>query len=465
MIAGRESPRAGSGLTTPAGQGAAIGNPKGEWMLKKIGLVFALLGLCALSIFLVNCGNSSSRPTGLLYVLTQGNNDQGNSVSSFNINLYTGNLSLINFNTSVQGGLPVSILLDPPGDVVFVLSQSNLAAYPINSDGSLGGAMGNLAPGVGTPIAMTRDAAGKFLFVIDRGSAPDATNCQTVPPDFPNLQCASIAVFATNPGSTSFSPVPGSPFPVNRVPSALSVIPFTPPAGAVLPCASTQDLLYVTYNYDPVLQNDNTLSTYCVDSSGTVMDLSPNVPYVTQSNPISVVAVNTNPAGQSSGGVFAYVGNQGTASGAISGFQVCTGSNQPQACQPLSPGQLVPVPGVPVNAGQNPVAMIVDPTNTFLYAVSELTNQVYEFRITTSSGAILSIGQQPYQPTGSQPVSLAIQPTRNLGGNNNFSGEYLYVANTNSDNITGFSVSTTSGLLSNAISVITPPGPTGIAVK
>src|SRR5580692_10663255 len=72
-------------------------------------------------LFLLNCGSSSSRPAGLLYVLTQGSNGIGNNVSSFSMNLDNGDLSLINSNTTTcqppggSCGAPLDILLDPTG--------------------------------------------------------------------------------------------------------------------------------------------------------------------------------------------------------------------------------------------------------------------------------------------------------------------------------------------------------------
>src|SRR5271166_3196279 len=99
-------------------------------MSKKTSVAVALLGLCALSLFLLSCGTSSSRPSGLLYVLTQGINGTGNNVSSFSIDLNSGNLSLINSNASTCStagtkscGLPLNILLDPTGATAFVLNQ------------------------------------------------------------------------------------------------------------------------------------------------------------------------------------------------------------------------------------------------------------------------------------------------------------------------------------------------------
>src|SRR5260370_4634276 len=126
------------------------------------------------------------------------------------------------------------------------------------------------------------------------------------------------------PGSTSLAAVAGSPFPVGSIPAALSAIAFTPPSGALLPCATTTEFLYVTFNSDPALHNDNTLSAYCVDSSGKPNDLTPNLPYATEPDPISVLAVNTNPAGQNSGGLFFYVGNQGVCTRPSHLFHVCS---------------------------------------------------------------------------------------------------------------------------------------------
>jgi Lactonase, 7-bladed beta-propeller len=450
-------------------------------MSKKFGLIFTLAGVCALSLFLLNCGSTSSRPSNTLYVLTQAVNSQGgvvggNNVSSFSIDLNSGNLSLINSNAitcptaaSLSNpepcGLPLNIVLDPTGAVAFVLNQGIPSASPpvaptiysflVNSDGSLGAPV--LAATLTTgdlPIAMTLDAAGQFLFVVDQGANPTPANCGAAP-NVANISCASISVFAAKPGSTSLSAVAGSPFAVDRLPTALSVVAFTPPTGNALPCATTTEFLYVTFNTDLVLHNDNTLSAYCVDSSGTVSDLNPNAPYGTLTNPISVRAVNTNPVGENTGGLFVYVGNQGPSVGDITVFQVCTVVTA--ACKSENLAQLVGI-GSPVSAGQNPAAMLVDPSNNFLYAASSLSNQVFGFRVDTTAGTLTALSP-PNQPTGSQPVALAMQTSFNNDG------EFLYVSNTNSSNITGFTITTTTGSMSSPITVISNPGPSGMAAR
>ena len=116
-------------------------------MSRKIGGALALVSLCGLILLLLNCGSSSSRPTDLLYVVSEAEFN----VSSFSIDLNNGGLSLINSNATTctsspqNCGLAVSMLLDPTRTVAFVLNQGSAAAsiapiiygYTVGSDGSL----------------------------------------------------------------------------------------------------------------------------------------------------------------------------------------------------------------------------------------------------------------------------------------------------------------------------------------
>ncbi len=413
-----------------------MGDPLGEQMSKKIGVAIALVGVCALSLFLLSCGSSSSRPSGLLYVLTQGSNGTGNNVSSFAIDLSRGNLSLINSNAStcttsgISCGLPSNIVLDPTGATAFVLNQgvpsANVAptiyAYNVNSDGSLGTptVAQTLTQG-DTAIAMTRDAAGQFLFVLELGS---------------------ISVYAMQPGSTSLSPAGGSG--LTRTPTGLSSITFTPPG------ASAQEFLFVSSNSDPVLHNDNTFSVYSVSSSGGLQEKTGS-PYATATiDPLSVLAV----AGQNSGGVFVYVGSAGNAAGALDAFQMCTVVNAVCTSQDVANALLVPVGTSPASVGQNPVGMVVDPTNNFLYVVNEGSSQLFGFRIGTTAGTLTALSPANLS-TGSQPVALAMHS----------SGKFLYTSNNNASSISAFAVSTTTGSMTSLSTVNTPSAPRGMAAR
>jgi 6-phosphogluconolactonase (cycloisomerase 2 family) len=447
-------------------------------MSKKIGLIVALVGICALSLFLINCGSSSSRPSALLYVLTQGSTGVGNNVTSYAIDENSGNLSLINSNASTctpageTCGLPLQILLDPTGAVAFVLNQGvpsasvapTIYGFKVNSDGSLGTGTAAATLTVGDiPVAMTLDAGGNFLYVIDQGSNPTPTNpaCPHTPTSAVDV-CPSISVFAATPGSTSLSLV-GSPTYLSKIPSALSALVFP---NANVPCgASTaEDFLYVTNNHDlsqSTPQYDSTISVYCVDSSGNLTDLSPqlpNPPYVTQGDPISVQAVNTNLAGQANtGGVFVYVGSQpGNGAGTIGVFQMCTTMNSSCTSQDVDDALLVPVGTTPTTTGENPVAMIVDPTSHFLYVLCYMGSNVWGYSITASTSVLTSLNP-PNLTTGSLPVSMAFHPSVNN------TGQFLYTSNSGSNNISGWILSTTTGAMSALNTVIAPETPSGMA--
>ena len=419
-------------------------------MSKKICLVVALVGMCALSLFLLSCGSSSSRPSGLLYVLTQGSNGTGNNVSSFAIDLGSGGLSLVNSNASTCAtagacGLPLQIVLDPTGATAFVLNQGAISSYKVNSDGSFGAPTNPTpwtVPAGDTAVAMSRDASGNLLLVITEG------NQSLIPPLTPQLY-----VFSTKPGATSLTLTgnncPGTntpcPYPLPRTPTALSAIAVSTPA---------EELLFVTSNHDlSNNHNDNTVSLYGVGSDGTLTEKIGS-PYATSTiNPLSVLAVNTNQAGQnSSGGVFVYVGAAGNASGALDAFHVCTVVDG-STCLPtdLDNAKLFPV-GTPTPSGQNPVGMVVDPTNNFLYVVCEATNQVFGYRIGTTTGLLTAPANQP---TGSQPVALAIHS----------SGKFLYTSNSTANSISAFTLSTTSGSMSSLPVVNSPAGPSGMAAR
>ena len=115
-------------------------------------------------------------------------------------------------------------------------------------------------------------------------------------------------------------------------------------------------------------------------------------------------------------------------------------------------------PVAPTAAGQNPTAMVLDPTDNFLYSISNGSNQVFGFKVNTTTGT-LSAQSPATQPTGSQPVSIALHPSVNN------TGQFLFVSNSNSDNVSAFSLNTTSGSMSNPSTVVTPATPSGLAAR
>src|ERR1035438_8980746 len=405
-------------------------------MSKTTGVVAAVLGMCALSLFLASCGSSSDRPTGLLYVLSQAENN----VSSYAIDLNNGDLSLITENMpatcpTAPCGVPLSISLDPTAATALVLNQNSISGYTIGSDGSLSAPTTAATLGQ-TALAMTRDAAGDFLFVISVG-APTPADCPDGTGSF-GPDCPTISVFNTKPGSPTAT-LAGST-PLSRVPTGLSVITFTPPGGT-----TAETLLFVTSNLDLTTNhNDNELSVYVVDSAGNLTEQS-NSPYTAQVNPRTVLAVNTNPVGQTTGGIFVYVGSQGAVTGSVSEFQLCTqvSSGSVSCTQPDVANNLLISAGTPDSVGMNPSAMLVDPSNSFLYIACAGSNAVYGFHMTTGTGLLQGLTPAS-MPTGGTPVALAMHPNFNNGA------EFLSVSNNTGSSVTGYNVAVTTGTLSGA---------------
>lgn len=457
-------------------------------MSKRTGGVLALVGMCTLSLFLLNCGSSSNRPAGLLYVISQAQN----SVASFSVDLKSGALSFINSNATtcttltgsnpVSCGLAVSMLLDPTDATAFVLNQGvpgsgiqpTIYPYNVNSDGSFA------APSTpvtwvdqqdnDTAAAMVSNPTVNLLFVMNQGTNPLPANCPHQP-SAPNDACPSISVFTTQSGSTTLTLTGNNcterngpcPYRLDRFPTALSVLTFTPPNGG-----TTETLLFVTSNKDLTSNhNDNELSVFLVDSSGNLTpQLSPDgLPYTTLPNPGVVQAVNTNAPPQTTGGVFVYVGNQGSVSGSVSAFAVCTvvGSqgNGGNNCTPqqVDSNQLISI-GTPSAAGNTPAAMVVDPTNNFLYVVSSKSNQLFAFQISAGTGVLKPLSPASL-PTGAGPVALAMHTSSNALDN------FIYTSNSTGESISGFAASTTAGQLSTSTSttLFTPGLPSGMAAR
>ena len=413
-------------------------------MFKKTGVAVALVAMLAMSALLMSCGSGSNRPSGLLYVVSQ---SLDNNISSYALDLASGDLSLITNNlastcpTNGTCGLPTSITVDPTGATAFVLNQAFISGFTVNSDGSLSiDQNGGAAIPVGqSALAMAPTAAGDFLFVISSPPNPSLANAPM------------ISVYGTSPGSTSATLV--SSVSLARVPTGVSTVTFTPTGG------SAQTMVFVSSNLDLTpTHNDSQLSVFVADSSGNLSEQSAS-PYNAQApNPLSVFAVNTNPAGQpAAGGIFVYVGSQAAVAGSVSGFEVCTQVDA-NCTQPDVDNENLAIAVKPTNVGQNPIAMITDPTNTFLYIACNVGNNVYAFRMGTQTGALTPLAPA-LEPTGAGPVALAIHPS------NNNSNEFLYVANNTASTIVGYTVNLTSGDLSNPMApvIFTPGNPYGVA--
>jgi 6-phosphogluconolactonase len=407
------------------------GSGLGEEMSNKTCGILVLAGLVAISTLLMNCGSSSSRPAGVLFVASQGENTLG----SYAIDLNNGNLSKIQTSTAT-GSAPTIVVMG--GNSIFALNTGgtpSISGYVVNTNGTLAQAA-TTSLSVPNPVAMAIDPAGKFLFVASQGSVPSPTNCPQDP------ACPAISAFTTSSGSANLTPVGGTPLPLSKIPTAISSI--------VDPKGNT--LLYVTNTKNLQGVTDNTLSQFLVSSSGTIASEENNGPYFTTSDPTAVLAVRTAPAG-AQGGVFVYVTNATTND--VNVYQLCTVLSSVCTQQSDIDHFFLNQVGSPVSvAGTKPVALVVDPSNNFVYIVDHDSSDVRGFRINPTTGGLTALSSA-IMSTGFNPVALTIHST----------GKFLYVSNNGASSISGFNVDTTSGTLSQPINLISTANPYGLVAR
>ncbi len=217
------------------------------------------------------------------------------------------------------------------------------------------------------------------------------------------------------------------------------------------------------------------VSQYTITSSSgvpAVLTVATNTSTTTLSNPTPPAPTGINPVALalSNSGSFLVVANQG--SNSISVFNIngstgllteIAGSQFPTAAGPtdvISGGNLVyvanqgagqisgytfdpgsgaltQVSGSPFVAGVSPRALAFGPSGKFLYVADTASNAILGFSIqSTSSGQIAPLSTAS-SPAGTAPVNLYVHA----------SGKFLYVANQGSGNISAFTIDAGSGAL------------------
>jgi 6-phosphogluconolactonase len=106
----------------------------------------------------------------------------------------------------------------------------------------------------------------------------------------------------------------------------------------------------------------------------------------------------------------------------------------------------------PITAGQGVRSLVIHPSNKFMYAVNSFENDVSLYTL-SDSGALTEMGTR--QPTGTSP-QLAVMDS---------AGQFLYVINSGSDNISSFSIDASSGTLTPVVGSPFPIGAQAINMR
>lgn len=161
-------------------------------------------------------------------------------------------------------------------------------------------------------------------------------------------------------------------------------------------------------------QASNSVSAFSI-SAGALTEIAGS-PYAVGAGPISL---RTDP-----GGNYLYVVN--FTDGTISVFTIDT-----------STGTLTGVVGSPFAAGTGASSIAIDPTGTFAYVANASAATISAFSITADSGALSPVTDSPFS-TGSAADSIAVDPA----------GAHLYAANaTAADEVATFTIVPSTGAL------------------
>jgi DNA-binding beta-propeller fold protein YncE len=443
--------------------------------------ILAVLALVSIGLVMACSTKYSSSSNGLVIVPTQG----AYVMETFNLDLSSGRAAQINnANGPPINGVPTSLILDPAGAFAYLIiyqnpavagSATGIETFQVASDGKLTAGntttlnltsptvsvpcvtpsgTQNIMVGVqATPVvpgSLAIDTAGKYLFVADV-----ATSGQTLP-----YQCNGATVTSTVPvpgtvsafavSSGALNEVAGSPFP----------LPF--PTGGQAPSASalavTPTVFPVQFAYCSGHTAPTTENLYVTDSANYVLlNYSVDLPTGALVPPLNSTTVQSIPTGTVPSGVavdpcnrFVYVANA-RPNNNVSAYTICSvvSSSCPQADFSLQP-----VTGPLIPAGDVPGPMAVDPYGNYLYVVDTGSSQVSGYRISPASGSLTAIAGTPVA-TNVGPNSIAIRSD----------DTWVFVANFTSANISQYALTPASGTLTPQPPITTLNQPTAVAVK
>jgi 6-phosphogluconolactonase len=149
---------------------------------------------------------------------------------------------------------------------------------------------------------------------------------------------------------------------------------------------------------------------------------------------------------------FVYVSN-GPPNNNVSAYTICR-TVIVGTC-PNADGSLVAVNGSPYpTQGFGPGPLSEDPYGNFVYVVNTQSNQLSAFKISPASGALTALSPATFA-TNSNPVSIAIRSD----------DTWIFVANFNSANVSQWAITPATGGLTAQPSFTTDNFPFGVAVK
>jgi hypothetical protein len=369
--------------------------------------------------------------------------------------------------------------------LVIVPSQGSavLQAFSFNL-GNGHAAQINTAPAVpGQPTAIMLDPAGAFAYVASSVPCSSGSLSGAVQGLIATYKVNSDGTLAPNgtpPNLTGNPAYPGN-FPTCGLSDSTNPNPGNAPAA--LTVDSTGKFLFVATKLEAVTFTDTSTNpptkttatlpgnvrVFSIGSSASLTEISgspfavPTMLGSTAPNPLSLaVTPTTFPAHNAacSGSTaptteFLYV--EDAANDQVWDFGVDTSSGALG-----NPGNDTSIPGFAT--GKTPSGVAVDPCNRFVYVANQGDNNVSGYTICNAvslpncpvaDGSLISVGKAA--SAGTSPAALAVDPF----------GNFVYVVNSQSASISGFKISPANGTLTSLspATVATGSGPVSIAIR
>ena len=405
-------------------------------------LVLACAVSVALLLGMTACGGGT---VGYLWILAakSASNATGDTITGYKIDNYTGNLTEIVNSPFVTGsaGPPVYGLTSADGRYLYVVNQgdpnASLVQYSVGNDGVLTPVTTYGSTG-GTPAWM--DAGSGYVYVLDtvspaKNAAGVAPACASLTNPTNTAPCGSVEVFSVSTDGTGrLTPVTNTSIKVNNV--GIAYFPTGPAptrmklfGGALLIVngdgtitsyiAAGNGQLTASANSTQVLDASASSKITSITSSGSYVYLTDGAnnrifQYTSSSgvlqpvtgSPYTNLATGTEPVWTltttDGSNQFLYVLNAGSTStttptGSISVYQV------------LSSGRLSAIASTsnPFVTGANPVCLVVDPTNKYIYSSNgDGTATGYQF--VRSEGVLSALTRGSQFTVAGKPTCLVV---------------------------------------------------------
>ncbi|HLI04226.1 MAG TPA: beta-propeller fold lactonase family protein [Terracidiphilus sp.] len=349
-----------------------------------------------------------------------GTNNYGN-IDVFEINSESGRMRTIPSSPFPSGGRnPVAAVVSADYGSLFVANQydNTIAQFTIGTDGKLYPYTTVNTPGI-YPVAMA--ATKSDLFVADTyeplPTCSTATPCPGALGVFP-LTAASNTAPATLGSPAVNASVNGTYWPLSLTGAQASDVVAPTAVAAVTPSGANGATYVFASAYDSTA-NTGYIFGFSVGSNGALTPLSGS-PYAAGEHPSAIAADPT--------GTYVYVTDFSKAE--VLGFSVAKSGASAGSLAPLTSGN---GGSNAFAAGNQPVAIVFNPSYPFAYVANSLDSTVTAYSV--SNGKLTAIAEYA---TGLQPVAMGIDPSTN---------RFLFTANFLGNNVSGFISSPADGTL------------------